>query len=100
MVTRYGTSRRWVVCRRVLRQHRSCAALACGPATYRLPVGAALCGALVEGADAAGRWRDRDSRCRDASGTRGHSDPCPPGPAIIGLPVGVSDMACPSLSTV
>ena len=48
----------------------------------RLSVGAAVCGALAEGANAEGRRRNRASRCRDASGRRDQSDSRQPVPAL------------------
>jgi hypothetical protein len=57
------------------------AAAAGGPATHRLPLGAALRRTVAEGADAAGRRHDRASRGRDAPGRRGQPDPRQPVPA-------------------
>ena len=62
------------------RFHMSCSSGAAG--TYRLPLGVALCRALVEGAGAKGGWLHGASGCRNAAGIGRKSDPGEPVSAL------------------
>src|SRR5208337_963871 len=100
ITTEVGRSWEWVVCGVFVRFDSARVAPQGAPDTHGLPMGAALCGALVEGADAEGRRRDRASRCRDAPGGRDQSDPCQPVSALRVRHMDGPDATCGSVRTV